>query len=314
MGERIKQVRVGKLPFNQTDVKTLKMALEEKLDDLGITKEDLDLLKKLKKKGLRPNEILNLSKALAHKTVQEKKDYYIGKSHVKFGIISDGHRGNINYDPKLMEYACQEFSKAKVDFVIDAGDIMDGWYQNRPQSLFEQNAIGLDQQLNLAVKEMSQIKQKLYYITGNHEYNTFMRGAGIEVGSYLEELLIKNKVKAVFLGNAEGDIKLRSGTTIKILHPDGGTAYALSYRPQKIIESLEGGKKPNVLIIGHYHKAEYLFYRNVHCFQAGTLCGQTKFMKGKAIPAHKGFWIVELFTRKGGQIDKITPQFYPAYD
>jgi len=290
------------------------MSLEETLNKLEIEKEDLKILKELKKNGLRAKEILNLSKALAHKTVQEKKDYYIGKSHVKFGIISDGHRGNINYDVALMNYACDEFKKQKVDFVIDAGDIMDGWYQNRPQSLFEQNAIGLDQQVDVAVKELSKIKQKLYYITGNHEYNTFMRGAGIEVGSYLEELLIKNKVKAQFLGNAEGDITLRSGTKIKIIHPDGGTAYALSYRPQKIIESLEGGKKPNLLIIGHYHKAEYLFYRNVHCIQAGTLCGQTKFMKGRAIPAHKGFWIVELFTRKGGQIDKIKPQFYPAYD
>ena len=32
----------------------------------------------------------------------------------------------------------------------------------------------------------------------------------------------------------------------------------------KMIEAMESDSKPNILAVGHYHKAEYLFYRNVH--------------------------------------------------
>ena len=78
-----------------------------------------------------------------------------------------------------------------------------------------------------------------------------------------------------------------------MLHPDGGSSYAISYKSQKIVESLEGGVKPEVLHIGHFHKAEYLFYRNIHVFQNGCLQSQSKFMKGKHLSAHRGFWIIE---------------------
>lgn len=277
------------------------------------SKEDLKILDDLKKKGLTVQEIKATINALNKGNPNQQYDYRIGRSNVKYMVFGDTHIGNVHYDPALMTHAAKMAKKEKVDFIIHTGDIMDGWYQNRPQSLFEQNAIGLDQQLKMTIKELKQLEQPLYFITGNHEYNTFMRGAGIEVGNYLEDKLTSAGMDVKFLGNAEGDIKLSSGAVIKNIHPDGGTAYAISYKSQKLAESLESGKKPKVLNIGHFHKAEYIFYRNMHIFQTATLMGQTKFMRGKQIPAHKGFWIVDLYTRAGGQVDKITPTFYPSY-
>lgn len=277
------------------------------------SKEDLKILDDLKKKGLTPKEIKATINALTKGNPYQQNDYRIGRSHVKYLVFGDTHIGNKNYDSKLMTHAANMAKKEKVDFAIHTGDIMDGWYQNRPQAIFEQDAIGLDQQFKKTVIELGQLDVPLYFITGNHEYNTFMRGAGIEVGTYLEDKLNDKGMDVHFLGNAEGDIKLSSGAVIKNMHPDGGTAYAISYKSQKLVESLESGKKPAVLNIGHFHKAEYIYYRNIHTFQTGTLMGQTKFMRGKQIPAHMGFWIVDLYTRAGGQVDKIVPQFYPAY-
>jgi len=37
-------------------------------------------------------------------------------------------------------------------------------------------------------------------------------------------------------------------------------------------------------------------------------------MRGKNISAHKGFWLIELYTNDEGGIDKISPSFYPSYD
>ena len=90
-------------------------------------------------------------------------------------------------------------------------------------------------------------------------------------------------------------------------------SYAWSYRPQKIVESLEGGTKPNVLLIGHYHKAEYLFYRNVHILQAGTTQAQTPWMRSKALHASMGCWIVELDVTDEGQVDACRSTFFPCY-
>jgi len=98
-----------------------------------------------------------------------------------------------------------------------------------------------------------------------------------------------------------------------MLHPDGGSSYAISYKSQKIIESLEGGHKPNVLLIGHFHKSEYIFYRNIHCIQAGTLEGQTKFMKGNHLSAHKGFWLLDIESNTKGDVTAFGSTFYPSY-
>jgi hypothetical protein len=78
-------------------------------------------------------------------------------------------------------------------------------------------------------------------------------------------------------------------------------------------DAISGGEKPNIMAIGHYHKAEYLFYRNIHMFQAGTFCAQTPFMRGKGIAAHMGGWIISVIVAEDGSILSIIPEFIPFY-
>jgi len=88
---------------------------------------------------------------------------------------------------------------------------------------------------------------------------------------------------------------------------------ATSYKLQKLIESLESGKKPQVLLSGHYHKALYMFCRGVHGFECGTICNQTGWMRGKKIPAHKGFGIIDINIAKEGGVESLIHEFYPSY-
>jgi len=67
------------------------------------------------------------------------------------------------------------------------------------------------------------------------------------------------------------------------------------------------------LTISHFHKAEYLFYRNIHIIQTAALEGQTKFMRGKSLQSMKGIWVLDIYSSAGGQIDKFSPSFYPSY-
>jgi hypothetical protein len=91
----------------------------------------------------------------------------------------------------------------------------------------------------------------------------------------------------------QADIVLKNANSgasciLRVMHPGGGTGYALSYRPQKIIEAMEGGEKPAVLLLGHYHKIDFGLVRNVWYVQTGCQQDQTPFMAQKAIEAHVG--------------------------
>lgn len=79
------------------------------------------------------------------------------------------------------------------------------------------------------------------------------------------------------------------------------------------MESFTGGEKPNLVMSGHYHKAMYAFMRNVHAFECGTLCGQTRWMRGKKIQAHLGFGLIELWLGKKG-IVRLRHEFIPHYE
>jgi hypothetical protein len=108
-----------------------------------------------------------------------------------------------------------------------------------------------------------------------------------------------------------GDVilKARDGSQLKIrlVHPGGGTAYAISYRLQKFIEAIPGGDKPDLLCLGHYHKAEILpSYRNVCGIQTGTFQSQSPFMARQASAAHVGGWIVEATM---GKKENLTRRF-----
>lgn len=100
---------------------------------------------------------------------------------------------------------------------------------------------------------------------------------------------------------------------LELRHPWDGTAYALSYKIQKMIEAMESNSKPNILAVGHYHKAEYMFYRNVHALQTGCFQSQTPFTRGKGISIHMGGWIVTVEVDDTGTIRRFAPEFIPFY-
>ena len=122
------------------------------------------------------------------------------------------------------------------------------------------------------------------------------------------------------LGFLEAKVDLVNANTgergsLVTLHPGGGSAYALSYRPQKILESMSGGEKPNVVLIGHYHKLSVNLIRNVWAIQVGCTQDQTIFMRKKNIEAHVGGVIVDLEQDpKTGAIVACTPTLIRYFD
>jgi len=230
---------------------------------------------------------------------------------VRIGVCGDLHCGSLYHH----EDALVTFARLCVDsgctMLLCAGDILDGWKVYRGQE-FELRDVGFDAQIARAAKTIAALPLPFKFITGNHDLS-FKSLAGVDVGKTLAAACGSG---AEHLGDEQATLDLQIGVarySVRLVHPGGsGSSYALSYRPQKLVESIQGGDKPDMLIIGHYHKAEFLpSYRNVAVLQSGTFQRQTPFMARQALAAHIGGWIVSIAPGDGA--NAVTATFASVY-
>lgn len=267
--------------------------------------------KLLLEQGITEAEAVRLLQNSGHKPIKPKK-FSTNAEKIRYGYFSDAHIGEKHFDEALFLQMKDYFNSLKLDFVIDVGDHLEGM-SGRPGHIYELNDIGFDAQFNHCLELYEQIHAPIFGIDGNHDdWYTKKNSAGVVVGERLEREL----PHYTHLGVWEGDLEVGNGRNkvwIKLFHANDGTAYADSYKLQKLIESFTGGEKPQIVHSGHYHKAIALFRRNVWGFESGTLCGQSQFMRGKKLQAHKGYGVVE-FDHSNGGIERLVHEFVPSYD
>jgi len=226
---------------------------------------------------------------------------------IRIGAMTDTHLGHIKMPPERIYQAFDEFKKAKVDFITHSGDVTEGM-SNRPGQIYELTHLGYDLQKALAIEVFGQwTDTPIYAIDGNHD-RWFLKSNGAKIVKDIAESLPNFN----FIGHDEGDISLKGKAILKLWHGEDGNSYALSYRLQKIMESLTGGEKPNAMIAGHVHKYVEIFERHVHCTSVGSMQSQTAWMRGKRIAAHTGFGIIDYWVNNSGICQK-TSTWKPFY-
>jgi hypothetical protein len=218
--------------------------------------------------------------------------------------------GEKHFHEDLWRAMLRHFRHENIKNVYCVGDNLEGM-SGRPGHIYELAHIGATAQLDYATR-MFHLAQDLqfYIIDGNHDQWFKEKG---NIGLVAGAELAKANPNVHFLGEWEAHIQLADNVDMLMFHANDGTAYADSYKLQKLIESLEGGKKPAIILSGHYHKQIAIFRRNVFGFECGTLCGQTRFMRGKKLQAHKGFGIIEVWTGSRG-VERLKHEFVPYYD
>ena len=177
------------------------------------------------------------------------------------------------------------------------GDVLDGHRVYKGQE-FELSDVGMEKQLDRLAKVAPKVGLPVRFIVGNHDLS-LKALAGVNIGKAISDRMDDAGQDWEFLGEESAVVEIATpiGKTFRmqLLHPGGGSSYAISYRMQKIIESLEGGTKPDLLAIGHYHKAEMLpNYSNVCGVQTGCFQWQSPFMARNALAAHVGGWIIDV--------------------
>lgn len=215
-----------------------------------------------------------------------------------------------NFHEDLWRQMIFFFRKEGIKNVYCAGDNLEGM-SGRPGHIYELAHIGAQAQLEYASKMFGLAPDLQFFtIDGNHDQWFKEKG---NIGLVAGQQLAAMNHNVHFLGEWEAHVMIAPKVELMLFHANDGTAYADSYKLQKLIESFEGGKKPNIILSGHYHKQIAIFRRNIFGFECGTLCGQTRWMRGKKLQAHKGFGIIEVWAGPNG-VERLRHEFLPYYD
>jgi len=235
----------------------------------------------------------------------------------KIGVIGDTHLASKYARLDVLEAAYDRFKEEDITNVYHAGNIVDGECRFNQYELL---AHGVADQAMYCLDNYPQRSGiTTHFITGACHEGWWMAREGIDFGRYLQfEANTQGRDDLHYLGYMEVDVKLigpnKEFSYMRVLHPGGGSAYALSYRPQKIIESLSGGEKPAVMLVGHFHKQANFTIRNVWTVLVGCMQDQSPFMRKKSIEAHVGFSVVEMQQDKRGAVRRLRVEETGYYD
>lgn len=236
----------------------------------------------------------------------------------KFGFIGDTHLGSKYERLDVLNDLYDIFELEEVDRVFHAGNWIDGECRLNQHDL---NVHGMDGQCRYLARIYPKKEFITYAVTGDDHEGWWAHSQGIDIGFHMENVMkAENRLDWINVGYMESFIPLKNVNSGKVsqlllIHPGGGSAYATSYRPQKIVESLQGGEKPGVLLIGHYHKLSYNLIRGVNTIQVGCTEDQTPFMRKKGIDAHVGGGICTLKQDPAsGSIYSCTVQFLQYFN
>lgn len=236
------------------------------------------------------------------------KKRWNGEKIVRFGLMGDTQINSLYTQLTYLHELYDFYAEEGITDVYHTGDIDEG-DNMRPGHRFECYTQGADQHVAEIVKVYpKRAGMTTHFITGNHDH-AFMKHAGLDIGV----MIARDREDMKYLGLDSAVIWLTPECSLELRHPGDATSYAISYKTQKMIDAMSGGEKPHILGIGHYHKQEYIFYRNIHAFQTGCVQAQTPWMKGKGIAAFMGGWIVEVHVHDDGTIGRIKHEFLPFY-
>ena len=265
--------------------------------------------KNKKLKNAQSNEIIPTRKpAIQNQEPAHHKSKWDGTEVIRFAIIGDTHIGSKYAQLSYLHEFYDLCVKEGIKDVYHTGDITEG-LKMRVGHEYELYTVSADDMRDEVIKNYP-VRDGIttHFISGNHDASIYK-----QVGYDVCDAIARERSDLDYLGRDCAVVNLTPNCTLELRHPWDASSYALSYKIQKMIEAMESDSKPNILAVGNYHKAEYLFYRNVHALQTGCFQGQTPFTRGKGISVHMGGWIVTVHVDENGYIQRIAPEFVPYY-
>lgn len=250
---------------------------------------------------LRQGDRFSIEKSMAPAFVGGPSFDYVSRPDNTFRFLSlgDTHLGSKYERLDVLEDLYDRAAAWGADRALHTGNWIDGVSSFNAHDL---KVYGMEDQLAYLAKHYpSRDGITTYAVAGEDHEGWFSRREGIDIGKRAEQTMRDlGRADWVNLGFMESHVRLVNANSGKeailaVVHPGGGSAYALSYSVQKIIEALEGGEKPAVALYGHYHKLWAGNIRNVWVQQTGCTQDQTVFTRNKVKQeVHVGGILTEL--------------------
>jgi len=235
-----------------------------------------------------------------------------------FASCSDIHIGSKTHLRDQLEDFVEHAYSLGVRAILNPGDTFDGNYSF---SVWEQNARGFDEQVNLGAQILPKRPGLVWHlIEGNHD-QTLGEKAGISVGPAVVDVFRRHgRTDIQYWGARGAQLKVgapgdKRGVVIDMWHPGKGPAYALSYKLQKKVESYSPGQKPDILLTGHWHQSCYFNQRGIHAHSCGTFQGGGSAYGKSLVGAPSiGGWIIRYALTEDGTIRDYSPKWRSYYE
>ncbi len=246
--------------------------------------------------------------------IHPKKNY--NNKWYKFGVLGDTHFGSKHERLDVVKALYDRYEEEGITEVFHTGNWIEGEFRMNKHDI---KVFGMDAQIQYFLEHYPKKKNiTTYFVAGDDHEGWYQQREGIEIGRHLEQSAVGGgREDLKYLGYVEADVLLKAQhgeRLMRVCHPGGGSAYALSYSAQKIVESYQGGEKPSVLLYGHYHKYDVNYYREVYAVGTGCCVDQSIFMRKQKIQAHVGGLILELQQAEDGAITRMKHEWMPFYD
>lgn len=256
----------------------------------------------LKARNLTPEQAKEQLKQLERANPFSSKTFkhdFTGRS-VRIGVLGDSHFGNKWTDKSFLRDCYKKFKAVGCEAVYHTGDIVDGPWQ-RHHNVLEQYAQGIENQVKDTVENYP-TGLDTYLIDGNHDGWYTDMGAGSP-----GKLIQAQRPDIHYLGRDEALIHIGK-VSVMLSHPADGSAYAYSYKAQKMMESIfrMDEDMPDVILQGHYHKMFQMRTAHTTYYCTGTTCRQTPWMRGKKLVADLGAWVIDVQRDKRGNLNQLT--------
>lgn len=291
-------------------------ALSNQLD-IGVGKV-VKAIERLKNQGMNLS-IGRDTVELAHESLPSRNVTRIDTSsfkthHYKFGLTSDNHLGSKYERMDVLNALFDIWAANGVKDVYQCGNMIEG----ERHSKTDIHTFGLQGQVDYFVNNWPKRPGiNTHFVTGDDHEGWYVQDEGIDIGKFMELTAREaGRTDLHYLGHMEHDIEFKAKhgkAVMRLIHAGGGSSYAISYTAQKIVESYSGGEKPQILLVGHYHKMNYGVFREVHVVQAGCTKDQDSFLRKMKLQAHVGGWTIEFDQDDRGVIHGFKVEWHGFY-
>ncbi len=220
------------------------------------------------------------------------------------GVVSDTHLCSKEQQLHMLNTAYRYFYEHDIEKVKHIGDLVDGDYaEKRKGQRYTRFMNGADEQAEYVIEMYPNVDGIITeFIQGSHDETHNLNG-GVTLG----RMISQGRKDMIYLGQNHADI-LINGVKTRLRHPGGGVSKYRSRSVQHTIDAMSPGKKPKLLVEGHYHKSASGIYRNVYWVLAPSLCAQSQFMELKDISNIMGFYVIDIYSDEKGDIQYFTPK------